>query len=84
MQIIPLPPGNVSQIIQIRNLSALKYLDPRVGIDGLAAVCNSTKRLDVTGRRLWNLPEGWRVAVGGKGVYFRQADILGWERNTES
>ena len=30
MQIIWLPSGNVSYIIQIRNLSALKYLDHRV------------------------------------------------------
>ena len=46
MQIVWLPPGNVSyiilvqiiQIIQIRYLSSLKYLDDEVGIGDLSEV----------------------------------------------
>ena len=39
MQIMQLPPGNMSQIIQLRDLSALEGLDHQVGIDELCDVC---------------------------------------------
>ena len=38
MEAIRLPPGNVSYIIQIRDLSALKDLQHEVGIDDLSNV----------------------------------------------
>ena len=41
MQIIRLQPGNMSEIIQIRNLSALKSIDYEVRIDDLSDVCDS-------------------------------------------
>ena len=48
MQIIRLPPGNMSWIIQIRNLFALKVLDHEVRIDDLPDVCVKyfTRRTD--------------------------------------
>ena len=36
MQVIQLPPGDMSYIIQIRNISALKDADHKVGIDDLS------------------------------------------------
>ena len=38
MQVTPLPPGSMRQIIQIRNISALKDLDHETGIDDLPEV----------------------------------------------
>ena len=39
MQIVRLPPGNISQIMQIKSV-ALKDLDHRVGMGDLSDVCN--------------------------------------------
>ena len=43
MQLIRLPPGKMSQIIQIRNRSALKYLDHEAGIDTVTPRPNASE-----------------------------------------
>ena len=41
--IIWLPPGNASEILQIRNISPLKYLHHEVRIGGLYTMCGQVQ-----------------------------------------
>ena len=51
MQIIRFPHGNVSYIVQIRNISALKDLGRQVGV-GDAAMCERVPSIVVAGSLL--------------------------------
>ena len=44
VQIVRLPPGNMSQIMQIRGMSALKYLYHYVGVGDLSDVSNIVRK----------------------------------------
>ena len=62
MQIILLPPGNMSEIVQIRNISALKGLDHADNTDDLSDVWivsntfNPLTPVEITARRFWETP----------------------------
>ena len=77
MQIIRLPPGDMSQNIQINNLSALKCIDRELGIDhtdDLSDVWNLGFRLFGEGIRLRKVG-GWE-RLGVTRVFAKAAGVL--------